>query len=117
METKRFTKNDNAFICMHCGLSVSALGYTSRNHCPRCLYSLHLDNQPGDRQNPCGALMRPISVETDPRRGYIILHKCTKCGEIKRNKAAHEAKEQPDDISLLISLTAQNIFDSSDKDL
>ena len=32
--------------------------------------------------------------------------KCTKCGELHRNKAAHEAKVQPDNLKLLISLTA-----------
>lgn len=106
METKNFSKNDSGFICQNCGLKVEPLGYTSRNHCPRCLYSLHLDINPGDRENSCGGLMEPVKVEPDPRRGYIIIHKCKKCGEIKRNKAAHEAKHQPDDINLLISLTA-----------
>ena len=30
-----------------------------------------------------------------------------KCGQICRNKAAHEAKVQPDNLSLLIKLTAR----------
>jgi hypothetical protein len=50
--------------------------------------------------------MEPIGCVTDPKKGYIIIHRCTKCGEIKRNKAAHEAKIQPDDLGLLIRLTA-----------
>ena len=50
--------------------------------------------------------MEPIRVEPDSKKGYVIVHKCTKCGEIKRNRAAHEAKDQPDDIKLLIKLTA-----------
>ena len=50
--------------------------------------------------------MEPIRVEPDSKKGYVIVHKCTKCGEIKRNRAAHEAKDQPDDIRLLIKLTA-----------
>ena len=49
MEQKRFTKNDNGFICAHCGKEVEPLGYTSRNHCPFCLWSLHVDINPGDR--------------------------------------------------------------------
>ena len=61
---------------------------------------------PGDRQNPCGGVMDAIKVEPDPKKGYIIIHKCRKCGEIKRNKAAHEAKVQPDDIRKIIKLTA-----------
>lgn len=52
--------------------------------------------------------MRPIKVEPDPKKGYIIIHKCEKCGEIKRNRAAHEAKVQPDDLNLLIKLTSGN---------
>ena len=40
---KRFTKNDSGFTCAHCGREVEALGYTSRNHCPFCLWSLHVD--------------------------------------------------------------------------
>ena len=109
MEQKRFTKNDNGFICANCGFEVKPLGYTSRNHCPKCLCSLHVDVMPGDRANTCGGIMDPIKAEPDPKKGYIIIHKCRKCGEIKRNKAAHEAKEQPDSLSKLIKLTAGQI--------
>ncbi|MBQ8005943.1 MAG: RNHCP domain-containing protein [Clostridia bacterium] len=106
MEEKRFRKNDNCFVCVNCGKKVEALGYSSRNHCPFCLYSLHVDVNPGDRSSDCGGLLRPIKVETDPRKGYIIIHKCEKCGAIRRNRAAHLAKTQPDDIKKLIRLTA-----------
>ena len=106
METKRFSKNDNGFTCAHCGREVKPLGYSSRNHCPFCLWSLHVDVNPGDRANECGGAMEPIGVETDPRKGYIILHRCTKCGEVRRNRAAHEAEVQPDRLKLLIALTA-----------
>ena len=51
--------------------------------------------------------MDPIGAETDPKKGYIIIHKCRKCGEIRRNKAAHEAKVQPDDMEKLIALTVK----------
>ena len=103
---KRFQNNDSAFICAHCGAEVEPLGYSSRNHCPVCLWSLHLDENPGDRAADCGGQMRPIRVETDPRKGYVIVHRCEKCGAIRRCRAAHEAKNQPDDIDLLIRLTA-----------
>ena len=49
--------------------------------------------------------MRPVRVELDSKKGYVIIHKCEKCGEIKRNRAANEAKVQPDDIKLIIKLT------------
>ena len=106
MEEKRFKKNDDSFICANCGYEVKPLGYSSRNHCPRCLWSLHVDENPGDRANECGGLLRPIRTEPDARRGFIIIHKCEKCGEIRRNRAALDAKVQPDNRSLLIKLTA-----------
>ena len=103
---KRFTKNDAAFVCAHCGKEVQPLGYTSRNHCPFCLWSLHVDENPGDRASECGGLLEPVKVETDPRHGFVVVHKCTKCGAVRRNKSAHEAQVQPDDINILIKLTA-----------
>ena len=106
MQTKRFTKNDNGFICAHCGREVLPLGYTSRNHCPFCLHSLHVDFNPGDRANDCRGLLEPIKVEPDPKRGYVIIHRCVRCGAVVRNRAAHEATVQPDDTDLLIRLTA-----------
>lgn len=105
MEDKRFRKNDSGFICVNCGKEVEPLGYTSRNHCPFCLCSLHLDINPGDRASDCGGLLMPIKVETDPKKGYIIISKCQKCGEIRRNKAATDAAVQPDDINKIIKLT------------
>ncbi len=110
MEGKRFQKNDDGFVCRNCGLTVAPLGYSSRNHCPHCLCSLHVDIQPGDRANPCGGILRPIRVEPDSKKGYVIIHRCDKCGELRRNRAAHEAKTQPDDLALLIRLTAGQGF-------
>ena len=109
METKRFAKNDSGFICKSCGKEVLPLGYTSRNHCPFCLCSLHVDINPGDRANTCGGILRPIRAIPDAKRGYIIVHRCERCGATVRNKAAHEAKIQPDDTDLIIRLTAGDL--------
>ena len=112
METKRFTKNDNGFICANCSFEVMPLGRTSRNHCPRCLCSLHVDILPGDRANTCGGILRPVRVFPDPKKGYVIHYKCDKCGEEGNNKAALKmsakdvlADEQYDNEDLLIKLT------------
>ncbi len=105
MESKRFLKNDGGFICENCGKEVLPLGYTSRNHCPFCLWSLHLDVNPGDRESDCGGKMRPVKAEPDPKKGYVLLHRCEKCGALRRNKTAHEAKVQPDDLKKIIALT------------
>lgn len=107
MELKRFIKNDDGFVCAHCGKEVQPLGYTSRNHCPFCLWSLHVDVNPGDRASECGGELEPVSVLPDAKRGYIIIHRCRRCGALRRNKAAHEAKVQPDNKRLLIELTAK----------
>jgi len=112
MQTKRFIKNDNGFICQNCGFSVLPLGKTSRNHCPKCLHSLHVDVLPGDRASDCGGLMKPVLVEPDAKKGYVITVRCQKCGFTGRNKAALKTAkdtlpdEQYDNVDLLIRLTA-----------
>lgn len=100
METKRFTKNDSGFTCGHCGREVPPLVYSSRNHCPFCLWSRHVDELPGDRACTCGGLMKPYAVSVHPRKGFLITHKCTSCGEEKNNRS-----QQDDDTELLIRLT------------
>lgn len=72
------------FVCEHCEAEVEGDGYT--NHCPKCLWSLHVDDNPGDRANGCAGLMEPLSVEYKSN-GSIIMHKCTKCGILKKNVA------------------------------
>ena len=106
---KRFTKNDSGFICKNCGYEVEPLGFTSRNHCPRCLCSLHVDIMPGDRANPCGGIMDAVAAEPDAKRGFVIIHRCRRCGQTVRNRAAADAAVQPDDVELLIKLTAKQI--------
>lgn len=108
MEAKRFAKNDSGFVCAHCGKEVNPLGYSSRNHCPFCLWSLHLDENPGDRASECGGGMEPVFAEPDPKKGYIITHRCTKCGAVRRCRAAlgdSRSSAATDDIDLIIKLT------------
>lgn len=99
---KRFTKIDEEFVCEHCGKKVSPLGYTCRNHCNSCLYSKHVDINPGDRAESCHGLLEPIKVELSSKKGYVIVYRCQKCGMIRKNKAAED-----DNKSLLIQLTAR----------
>lgn len=103
MEGKRFLKNDSGFVCQNCQKEVEPLGYTSRNHCPYCLCSLHVDIQPGDRANDCGGIMDAVSAQPDKKQGYILIHRCRKCGEIKRNKAAYGE----DDLDKILFLTSR----------
>lgn len=85
-----FKKLDSGFICENCKKEVQPLGYTSRNHCPFCLHSLHVDITPGDRANPCKGILKPIGIEQNSKKGYVIVFKCTKCGKITRNKSADD---------------------------
>lgn len=82
---KGFKKTVEDFNCAHCGAVVHGNGYT--NHCPNCLWSRHVDNNPGDRAATCGGMMTPISVETDGDK-FIITHKCQNCGKIKRQRTS-----------------------------
>ena len=97
---KQFTKRDEEFICENCGKKVDKLGYTSRDHCPYCLCSKHVDCLPGHRKEECHGVLKPVQVELDSKKGYVIVYKCSKCGAIRRNKAAED-----DDKDLLIKLT------------
>lgn len=87
---QKFIKNDQSFICQNCGEQVSPLGYSSRDHCNKCLVSLHVDINPGDRQNTCKGLLIPISINLDGKKGYIIEYKCKKCGKLHNNKSAKD---------------------------
>lgn len=101
--TKIFSKNDDGFVCANCHAKVNKLGYTSRDHCPKCLCSLHVDNTPGDRQNDCKGLMVPISCSPSAKKGYIITYRCTKCGAIHNNKAAED-----DSLATIFSIMNQS---------
>ena len=100
MKNKRFTKNDKGFICKNCAELIEPLKYSSRNHCPRCLHSLHLDIMPGDRLNDCGGILEPFLTQPDSKKGWIINFKCKRCGKIIKNKAAKD-----DNNNLLIKFT------------
>jgi hypothetical protein len=77
-----FIKNKEDFICENCQFENKGNGYT--NHCQRCLYSKHVDMEPGDRLNDCTGLMEPIYVSYSNNNEYI-LHKCLKCSFEKKN--------------------------------
>lgn len=108
MKSKRFQKNDSGFVCAVCGYEVAPNQVTSRDHCPRCLSSLHVDIFPGDRANPCKGILVPISARPHPKKGFQIIYKCSKCAQIHQNKAALDGVD-PDDMDLLIRLTAKPV--------
>ena len=99
---KNFTMRDEEFICENCGQLVNPLGYTARDHCPHCLYSKHVDVMPGDRQNTCKGLLKPIGIEKF-KDTYKILYKCTSCNEPHKNIMAKD-----DNMELIIELSKAN---------
>lgn len=82
-----FIRQKEDFICEFCGASIIGNGYT--NHCSVCLYSKHVDIDPGDRLSGCGGLMKPVYVSYTANDPYIT-HKCLRCGFEKKNKVQPE---------------------------
>jgi DNA-directed RNA polymerase subunit RPC12/RpoP len=91
-----------SFKCEKCGEEVAtegSFGTANRNHCPKCLWSKHLDEKgSGDRAASCQGLMEPIGLTFKKegidkygkeRQGEIMLiHKCVKCGKVSINRLA-----------------------------
>ena len=98
---KRFTMKDEDFICENCGNKVEKLNYTARDHCPLCLYSKHVDIYPGDRNNSCQGLLKPIGIEKF-KNTYKIVYKCLKCNELHKNIIAND-----DNTDIIINLSIQ----------
>ncbi len=96
---KKFNELDEGFICENCNKEVKPLGYSSRDHCPYCLYSKHVDINPGDRLNPCKGLLKPIQIEKF-KDTYKIVYKCDKCNELHKNIIAKD-----DDMNEIIKIS------------
>lgn len=98
---KRFNMIDEEFVCEHCYKLVSKLKVSARDHCPFCLYSKHVDINPGDRSNPCCGLLVPVDIEKY-KNTYKIIYKCSRCGSLHKNIVAFD-----DDIDKIISLSVK----------
>lgn len=96
---KKFTMRDESFICENCNKEVDELRYTARDHCNYCLCSKHVDINPGDRQNSCKGILRPIGIEKF-KNTYKIIYKCDKCNMIHKNIMADD-----DNFDLIIELS------------
>ncbi len=99
---KKFYMKDESFICENCNKKVNKLNYTARDHCPYCLYSKHVDINPGDRKNKCHGLLKPIDIEKY-KNTYKIIYKCIKCNKMHKNIMAND-----DDFNKIIELSSNN---------
>ncbi len=98
---KKFTMIDEEFICEYCGKKVEKLKVTARDHCPYCLYSKHVDINPGDRQNPCKGLLKPVGIEKF-KDTFKIVYQCEKCRKQHKNIMAKD-----DDMNKIIEISKQ----------
>ncbi|MDO8564442.1 MAG: RNHCP domain-containing protein [bacterium] len=92
-----FTRTIEDFKCERCGAEVKGTGYT--NHCPKCLWSKHVDVEPGDRAATCAGLMEPVAV-AQKKGEWVIEQRCTKCG-FTRNQSA----QKEDNLEVIIELS------------
>lgn len=88
---KQFSKKTEDFVCEVCGRKVRGNGYT--DHCPDCLWSKHVDINPGDRASECKGLLKPVRTTND-RNGFFIEYVCEACKARKRVRAASEDNEE-----------------------
>ncbi|MCL2378057.1 MAG: RNHCP domain-containing protein [Defluviitaleaceae bacterium] len=95
---------NESFTCKNCSEFVLPEGAATnhRNHCPKCLVSLHVDITPGDRASVCGGSMEPISVWVRKNGEWAIIHRCRNCGEISSNRIAAD-----DNPTLLMSIAVK----------
>ena len=95
---RKFQRKVEDFDCLNCGARVTGDGFT--NHCPQCLWSRHVDVNPGDRAEPCQGLMAPVAV-SQQGGSYRIQHRCQLCGNERWNKSAPQ-----DNFETLLKLAA-----------
>jgi hypothetical protein len=100
-----FSRRREDFTCLHCGTPVRGSGYT--NHCPRCLWSQHVDVNPGDRAAECGGAMEPIAALFE-RGEIVVVQRCVVCGHSRRNRSAAN-----DDRDALLGLFGRPVPDPS----
>ena len=91
MKNYRIISCEESFTCKACGALVTpeGAGTRHRNHCPRCLASVHLDEEtPGDRASVCGGVMEPIGVWVRKNGEWAVIHRCRACGALDSNRVA-----------------------------
>jgi hypothetical protein len=79
-----------SFRCVHCRVDVpvQAIGTAHRNHCPGCLWSRHVDVEPGDRASDCLSSMEPIAITVRKDGEWVLIHRCQGCGTLSSNRIA-----------------------------
>ena len=93
---------EKSFSCAQCGFPVTTnremSGVNNRNHCPRCLWSKHVDEfKAGDRKAQCKSRMQPLGLtikqtakryNREAQGELMLIHRCTGCGKLSINRIA-----------------------------
>ena len=92
------------FTCKVCGeLNLpDGAGSGHRNHCSKCLSSVHVDDDPGDRASFCHGIMDAIGVWVRKNGEWAVIHRCRTCGELSSNRIAAD-----DNPALLMSIAVK----------
>jgi hypothetical protein len=72
---------------------ADAAGTRHRNHCPLCLWSVHLDERPGDRASACRGGMEPIAIWVRGDGEWALVHRCGGCFAVRVNRIAGDDNE------------------------
>lgn len=107
LDNPKFTKINDSFPCANCGHQVPQASSTCRDHCPRCLFSLHVDVNPGDRAAQCGGTLKPIGYTLSQKKGTMIGYVCQMCGVKKVNRFLEHDKFEQDSFEALLKLTGE----------
>lgn len=95
-------EENSGFECLVCGQHVAPIAHgTIRDHCPHCLHSVHVDVTPGDRACDCLGILRPVGTDYRGSKGFILVYRCERCGESRRNRVAPD-----DDMQALMRIQA-----------
>jgi len=118
------------FKCRQCGFFVTAnrelSGVNNRNHCPRCLWSRHMDlHTAGDRKSECLSRMEPIGLtykQTNKRYGQndqgelMLIHRCTGGDKVSINRIVADddilAISQVFEKSLLLEMDVRKMLNA-----
>ena len=104
---------NDTFTCKVCGrvCTPQNAGSDHRNHCPNCLSSLHVDEEPGDRASDCGGIMEPVAVWVRKGGEWAIIHRCKRSRKAQLQpgggrRQPHEAHEHCHEAAVLSAVPA-----------
>lgn len=106
IDSPKFTKINESFACGHCGHIVPPASATCRDHCPRCLHSLHVDVNPGDRAAGCGGDLVPRAYSQHKKKGFMIHYACARCGQERINRFLDVDAYEADRFESLLALSS-----------